>query len=48
MPAALVEALFLSNPEDAAVLRDAAGRQAIARGIAQGILAFLAEEQPGP
>ena len=46
MPGALIEALFISNPDDARVLRREEGRQAIARGIAQGILAFLAEYRP--
>lgn len=41
MPAALVELLIISNPRDAAVLRDEAGRAAMARGVARGILEFL-------
>ncbi len=41
MPAALLESLFISNPEDAALLRDAAVRDSIARGIADGILRYL-------
>jgi N-acetylmuramoyl-L-alanine amidase len=42
-PSALLEALFLSNPTEAALLRDDATRDAIAHGIAQGILEYLAE-----
>jgi N-acetylmuramoyl-L-alanine amidase len=41
MPAALVELLLISNPSDAAVLRDEGGRQAMARGVAKAILGFL-------
>jgi N-acetylmuramoyl-L-alanine amidase len=41
MPGALIESLFVTNAGDAAVLRDDAGRDAIARGIADSILAFL-------
>lgn len=41
MPSALVEALFLSNPADVAFLGKDSSREAIARGIADGVLAFL-------
>lgn len=41
MPGALVELLFLSNEQDAALLRDDAARAAMARGIAAALLAFL-------
>ncbi|MEI7926438.1 MAG: N-acetylmuramoyl-L-alanine amidase [Chloroflexota bacterium] len=41
VPAALVELLFVSSPEDAALLRDEAARDAMARGVARGILDFL-------
>ena len=41
MPGALIESLFVSNESDNAVLRSGAGRDAIARGIAQAIVAFL-------
>ena len=41
MPAALVEALFISNPTEAALLQDETARNAIARGIAGAVLAFL-------
>ncbi|MBM3139681.1 MAG: N-acetylmuramoyl-L-alanine amidase, partial [Chloroflexi bacterium] len=41
MPGALVELLFISNPEDAALLRSDAAREALARGLVAGILAFL-------
>ncbi|MDA0269582.1 MAG: N-acetylmuramoyl-L-alanine amidase [Chloroflexi bacterium] len=44
MPAALIELLFVSNPQDAAILAVEESRQAMARGVAAGILAFLAEE----
>jgi N-acetylmuramoyl-L-alanine amidase len=41
MPGALIESLFITNAADAAVLNDDAGRDAIARGIADAIHAFL-------
>jgi N-acetylmuramoyl-L-alanine amidase len=41
MPSALVESLFLSNPNEAALLAKDATREAIARGIADGVLAYL-------
>lgn len=41
MPAALVELLFVSNAQDAALLQDEAARQAMAEGVARGILDFL-------
>jgi hypothetical protein len=41
MPAALVELLFVTNRDDAALLQDEAARQAMARGVAAGILAYL-------
>ena len=41
MPAALVELLIITNGSDAAVLRDPAGRQAMANGVARAILEFL-------
>lgn len=41
MPSALVEALFLSNPAEAAILSRETIREAIARGIADGVLAYL-------
>ena len=47
MPAVLVELLFVSNERDAAVLRDFQGRQAIARGVAQGIIEFFSEGEAG-
>lgn len=43
-PSALIEVLFLSNPEDAAMLHEEVARNAIAEGIASGIAAFLARE----
>jgi N-acetylmuramoyl-L-alanine amidase len=42
MPGALVELLFISNAADAAVLADAAGRDALARGVAAAVREFLA------
>ena len=41
MPAALVESLFVSNVEDAALLRSDAAREAIARGLSSAILRYL-------
>ncbi len=41
MPAALVELLIITNPEDAAMLRSESGRNAMARGVARAILQFL-------
>ncbi len=43
-PSALVEALFLSNADDLAALRDDATLDAIATGCAQGLLEYLAGE----
>lgn len=40
-PAALVETAFLSNPEEEAMVIAASGREKIARGIANGIIAYL-------
>ena len=42
MPSALLEALFLTSPDEAALLNDETVREAIARGCAQGILEYLA------
>jgi N-acetylmuramoyl-L-alanine amidase len=42
-PAALVETAFLSNSKDEAILMDPAGRDRIARGIADGIVAYLSD-----
>jgi N-acetylmuramoyl-L-alanine amidase len=41
-PSALLEALFLSNPVEAGLLREESTRDAIAQGCAQGILEYLA------
>jgi hypothetical protein len=41
MPGVLVELLFISNAGDAAVLRDHAAREAMARGIATALLQKL-------
>ncbi len=42
-PAALVEVAFMSNPKDEAIVSDPAGRDRIARGIADGIVAYLTD-----
>jgi N-acetylmuramoyl-L-alanine amidase len=42
MPSALVEGLFLSNPNEAALLTDDGLREAIARGYVGGILEYFA------
>ena len=42
IPSALVENLFLSNANEAALLRDDATLDALADGCAQGILEYLA------
>jgi N-acetylmuramoyl-L-alanine amidase len=42
-PAALVETAFLSNPKDEAIVMDPAGRDRMARGIADGISAYLSD-----
>lgn len=42
-PAALVEMAFLSNPKDEAIAIDPAGRDRIARGIADGIAAYISD-----
>ncbi len=47
-PSALVENLFLSNPTEAALLRDDATLDALADGCAQGILEYFRERQAGP
>ena len=44
MPGALAELLFISNPNDAAMLRDDNARETLARGVARGILAFIGRE----
>lgn len=41
MPAALIEAGFIDNPQDAAVLGDSAGRDRIAEAICRGICGYL-------
>jgi N-acetylmuramoyl-L-alanine amidase len=45
MPSALAELLFVTNESDNRVLRDEAGRQAMARGVAAAIQAFLGPPQ---
>jgi N-acetylmuramoyl-L-alanine amidase len=42
VPSALIENMFLSNPNEAALLRDDATLEALADGCAQGILEYLA------
>ena len=41
MPAALLETLFISSPQDASLLKNDAVRASVARGIADGILRYL-------
>lgn len=41
VPAVLIEAFYLSNAADAALVREAESRQKIAEGIAKGILRYL-------
>ena len=41
MPAALLETLFVSSPDDATLLKSDAVRTSVARGIADGILRYL-------
>ena len=43
-PSVLVEALFLSNPREAALLREPGTLDALARGYAAGITRYLAED----
>jgi len=45
MPSALVELLIITNESDNRVLRDEAGRQAMARGVAGAIIEFLGPSQ---
>jgi N-acetylmuramoyl-L-alanine amidase len=40
-PAALVECGFLSNPEEEALMIDASYREAVARGISNGIIGYI-------
>ncbi len=42
MPAILLEASFLTKPEEGEALKDEAYRQALARGIAAGIVRYFA------
>ena len=46
VPSALVENLFLSNPDESALLRDDATLDALADGCAQGVLEYLAGAPP--
>ncbi len=45
MPAVLLEASFLSKPEEAAALRTVEYRDALADGIAEGIVRYLSRDQ---
>jgi N-acetylmuramoyl-L-alanine amidase len=45
MPSSLIELLFITNPSDARILSTETGRDALARGVANGILGYLAEQQ---
>ena len=47
LPAALVEAAYLSNPPEARLLADAAVQAVEARAIADGIVRFLTTDDPG-
>jgi N-acetylmuramoyl-L-alanine amidase len=47
-PSVLVEALFLSNPREAALLREPGTLEALARGYAAGILHYFAASGAGP
>jgi N-acetylmuramoyl-L-alanine amidase len=47
LPSALVEALFLTNPREAALLRETATLDALARGLAAGIQAYFRSEDGG-
>jgi len=48
MPGALVEPFFVTDPVEAQVAGSAAGQKAIATGLEQGLLAFLAPPAPSP
>lgn len=48
MPAALVECGFISNPTDRAYVTSVAGQTAFARGMAEGVDAFLASDPYRP
>ena len=48
MPGALVEPFFLTNPVEAQVANSAPGRKAIAAGLEQGLVAYLAPPAPSP
>ena len=43
VPGALVELLFVSSPEDVALLRDEGAREAMSRGVSDGVMEFLTE-----
>lgn len=47
MPSALVEVGFLSNPEEAALLRDSSYQRKVATAIYQGILRYYSGEKVG-
>ena len=46
MPGAIIEPFFVTNPVEAQVVQSGAGQQAIAAGLEQGLLAFLAALPP--
>ena len=48
MPGALVEPFFLTNPVEAGVAMSTKGRQAIATGLADGLMKFLALSSASP
>ena len=46
MPSVLVEAGFISNASDARLVRDAAGRETMARAVADGVMEFFRLHPP--
>ncbi len=46
MPAVLAELLFVSSPSDAALLRTEVVRDALARGVARGVIEYLNRTPP--
>ena len=47
MPAAIVEGAYISEPEEEALLRTDAFRQAYAEGVYRGVVRFLTTDDPG-
>lgn len=48
MPAILIEGAYISNPSDAALLKDYRFRRRLARGVARGVERWLAEDPYKP